>query len=106
MIETLRRIKKRIKESAGPFTARGKLLDYEEVHAAQLGATDGLLHRTADVSRWEDAEAEPHYYRTWYVLANRPKWIIGAGLLGGGTLLSANLIEQGIVLEAVMHYCL
>lgn len=83
----------KIKASAGPLTAKGRLTDYAEIHAFGLGLMHGvMLHKSEykKVVDWasennEDVEKETHYYEAGYVLTNRSKWI-ATGFLGSGLI--------------------
>ena len=87
------KLKESIKQSAGPLTAKGRLADYQEIHALGLGLIHGIMMHKANYERvvdWasennEDVKKETHYYEAGYFVTNRIKWI-GTGLIGSGLI--------------------
>jgi len=83
----------KIKASAGPLTAKGRIADYTEIHALGLGLMHGCTFARSEykaVVDWasennEDVEKETHYYEAGYFMTNRTKWI-ATGFLGSGLI--------------------
>jgi len=90
LLKILQTVKKKIKESKGPLTASGKLVNYTELHAAGLGLLDGFgFHgRGYRLEYWmeklEDVKKEPHYYEAGYSTGRALKY---SGLIGIGLYL-------------------
>lgn len=88
-------LKSKIKASTGFLTAKGKIVNYTELHAFGVGVIHGLRFqgkkKYRDVVDWasekhEDVEKETHYYELGYFVGQNGKWFGAGGLLLGGAM--------------------